>query len=181
MSFQPIMVDPEVAALAFRRDLDQFWAEGRPEELGWRRRTVDSLTELIEVVGVTPDGASHAHLVKLNASYYPMHPPQVLFVVPGELTEAPEGSIWFPMADPGGDPGRPQWFGLHANYGYPGEIQRQLICYSHNLDYYLSDHNPQDSEVWKPGVHTVAATLNRLAEILAPVYYRGPASVPQAA
>lgn len=171
----PTMVDPEVAALTFRRDLDRFWEGGRPDELAWKRRELDALTELIDVVGVTPDGSSHPLLVKLSANYYPVHPPQVLFVVPDDLSEAGEGSLWFPTAAPDGDPSRPGWFGIHHTYEYPGGIHRQLICYSHNLDYYLSNHSPTESEVWRQGTHTVAATLNRLAEILSPTYYRGPA------
>jgi len=177
VSFEPTEVDPEVAALAFRRDLDRFWEGGRPAELGWKRTAIDELTEVIEAPGRTPEGGVFPHLVKLEGHFYPTHPPRVLFVVPATLDEAPGDSPWFPKTDPAGDGTRPQWFGVHPDYGYPGEVQRQLVCFSHNLDYYLSDHNPTASEVWRQGVHTLAATLNRMAEILSPEYYRGPAAV----
>ena len=60
MSFTPTPVDPEVAALTFRRDLDRFWEGGRPEELGWGRRELDPLTELIDVLRFLKSAAQPA-------------------------------------------------------------------------------------------------------------------------
>jgi hypothetical protein len=174
-------VDPEVAATAFGADLVRFWEGGRPFERGWKRTDVDALTSIVEMPGHTPEGGSHPHLVKLEGHFYPEHPPRVLFVVPGTHAEAPGDSPWFPRTDPGGADGRPQWFGLHSVYDYPDGTKRQLVCFSQSLDFYISDHNPSESEAWRQGVHTLAATLNRLHEILSPVYYRGPAGELQAA
>jgi hypothetical protein len=68
----------------------------------------------------------------------------------------------------------PGWFGLHPAYEYPDGHIAQLVCFSHSLDYYISNHTPEPSQIWQQGTHTVAATLNRLHEILSPPSYQGP-------
>lgn len=65
-------------------------------------------------------------------------------------------------------------FGLHHDYRYPDGSTRELVCFSHALDYYISGHNPTDAERWKQGTHTVSATLTRIADVLKAPNYQGP-------
>jgi hypothetical protein len=167
-------VDPEVAAVAFATDLDRLWAGGRPEQRGWKRTPIDPLTEIVEMPARLVGGGEDSYLLRLEAGHYGPHPPAVKFVEPGSWDPAGGGSRWFPRLE-----AVPGWFGLHATYDYEDGSKAQLVCFSFNLDYYISGHNPQTDEVWAQGRHTVAATLNRIHEILGPEYYRGPAA-PQA-
>ena len=80
-----------------------------------------------------------------------------------------DGNRWFPVIEE-----RPSWFGLHGAYGYPGGANRQLICCSVVAQFYMTDHSPKETEIWQQGKDTVAATLNRIAEMLGPRHYRRP-------
>lgn len=164
-------VDPEVASLAFAEDLDRTWASGRPQQLGWTRTRIDELTEIVQMSGRAPDGTVDPYCLRLHASHYGPHPVKVNFVEPQTWAPARDGSRWFPRLE-----SPPPWFGLHDTYGYPDGTYGQLVCFSFNLDYYISNHSPQPTEIWQQGRHTVAATLYRLHTILGPAHYRGPAA-----
>jgi hypothetical protein len=168
-------VDPDVAAATFKADLDRLWATGRPEQRGWTRTTIDSLTEIIHMLGRTTAGQSGLYHLRLYASHYGPHPPKVTFVEPDSWSEPPAGSPWLPNLE-----SPPGWFGLHPAYDYPDGHVGQLVCFSHSLDYYRSGHNPEPSQTWQQGQHTLAATLNRLWEILGPPYHKGPNPPPEA-
>lgn len=164
-------VDPEVAAAEFRRDLDAFWANGRPQELGWKQTKVNDLVAIVEMTATQPDGTRDVYYVKLGAFHYGPHPAKVNFVEPGTWADAPGHSRWFPLLQ-----NFPTWFHLHAAYpAYPDRVPRQLVCFSHNLDYYVTNHSPQPTEVWVQGRHTVAASLTRVHQMLGAAHYRGPA------
>lgn len=162
------LVDPEVAAMAFVADLDRFWEGGQPEARGWKRTRVAALIEIVEMSARHDDGSADPYLLRLDAGYYGPHPVAVTFVEPGNWDPAAGSSRWFPRLE-----GVPPWFGLHETYDYPDGSRRQLVCFSFNLDFYLSNHTPAATEVWQQDRHTVAATLNRLYEVLGPEYYRG--------
>ena len=164
-------VDPEVAKVAFARDLTRLWSSGRPDGLGWQRTDLDSLTTVVQMPGRLQGGERHDYYVRLDGSYYDAHPPRVTFVAPDAWTEAAGGSRWLPTIE-----APPPWFALHPTYDYPDGTRRQLVCFSHNLDYYLSSHSPQPTEIWVQGRHTLAAPLSRVHEMLGPPYYRGPSS-----
>jgi len=164
-------VDPDVAAAAFAADLDALWRTGRPEQRRWSRTHLDRLTEIVHMPGRTSDGPAGLYHLRLYASHYGPHPVKVTFVEPETWAEPPEGSVWLPRLEP------PNWFGLHVAYKYPDGHIAQLVCFSHSLDYY-ADHNPEPSQAWQQGTHTVAATLNRLYEVLGPPYHKGP-NLPQ--
>ena len=83
------------------------------------------------------------------------------------MSEARQGTSAFPSISP------PPWFGLHDAYEFPDKSKRQLVCFSLSAEYYFT-HNPQPDVRWQQGTQTVAATLRRLAELLAPPYYKGP-------
>lgn len=161
-------VNPDVAAAAFAADLHVLWETGRPEQRGWTRTHIGPLTEIVHMPGRTSDGPAGLYHLRLHASHYGPHPPKVTFVEPESWVEPPEGSVSLPRLAP------PGWFGLHVSYQYPDGHVAQLVCFSHSLDYYISDHRPEQSQVWRQGAHTVAATLNRLYEILGPPHHQGP-------
>jgi hypothetical protein len=172
----PARTDPEVAAITFRRDLDKFWDRGAAAERGWQRRTHDQLTELITLQG--NDGTQVLpYYLRVRADWYPDFPPQITLLEPDWVTEPPERSTWLPTIQ-----NPPFQFGLHHVYDYRNpdtqELidKRQLICFSHSFDYYVSSHTPQSAERWEHPRHTVAATLNRLHQVLQPPCYTGPQS-----
>jgi hypothetical protein len=162
-------VDPELAAEAFTHDLDQFWASGRPTRWGWSMTRPDPLTALLNVTGMRGDGILDEYRLLLDASSYDDYPPGVYFVRPDPPYARPAvGSRWLPSFGPA-----PFEFGFHPVYQYPDQISDQLVCFSQSRDYYISGHNPQPGQRWQPGVHTVAATLNRLHEVLSVPCYQG--------
>jgi hypothetical protein len=160
-------VDPEVAAAAFAADLGAYWRQGLPERRDITRLPLDPLTEIIGIRGRLVDGTLDPYQLKLEASHYGPHPVRVRFVEPNTWAVAQPGSPWLPVIA-----NAPSWFGLHSSYDLP-DGPGQLVCFSFNLDYYTTNHTPGPTEVWTQGKHTVAATINRLYEILGPQYYRG--------
>lgn len=171
----PSKSDPEIAAQTFGHHLTRFFAQGRPErEDGWERITVDPLHAVIRVPAIRADGTRDSYLVSASAECYDAWPPQVAFVEPVEdaYREAAPGSRWWPRQ--GNQPGFE--FGLHPAYAYPNGERRQLLCFSHSLDYYFSNHTPTESQRWVQGRHTVAATLSRIADVLRAPNYQGPDS-----
>ncbi|HZZ28986.1 MAG TPA: hypothetical protein VFE46_13375 [Pirellulales bacterium] len=109
------------------------------------------------------------YFLKLGAEYYDAAPPTATFVKPADWTDATDGSRWFPIIED-----RPPWFGLHSAYDFPDGSKRQLICCSMVAQFYMTDHSPKDTEIWRQGRHTVAATLHRIAEMLGLIHYRRP-------
>lgn len=167
-------VDPEVAAVEFRRDLDAFWKARRPETWGWTRHPVDDLVEVIEAEAERANGGVDVHYVRLEGHYYSTHPPRVLFVEPESWEELAVDSWRHPQFQ-----NPPFEFGYHAAYTYPDEqTTRQLVCFSQSLDYYLSNHGPTDGQRWTSGRHTLSATLSRLRELLSPPVYLGTVGSP---
>lgn len=171
---RPAPVDPEVAEAIFRRDLDQLWASGKPEERGWRREQLDPLHELI-ILPARRDGApDDKYYVELGALYYNSWPPTTSFVDPDSGAEATPGTHWWPTID-----GAPE-FGFAPAAFAPGYLTRlgtprqQLVCFTATAQYYMVDHNPPEHTVWQPGRQTMARTLGRLHELLGPPFYRGP-------
>ena len=104
---------------------------------------------------------------RLGADYYDAAPPTVELVQPPDWTHPPAKSKWFPVIEP-----KPPWFGLHESYRFPDGTNRQLVCFSFAAEYYMTDHSPKDTEQWRQGRHTVAASLFRLAEVLSQPYYK---------
>lgn len=164
----PSPTDPEIAAATFESHLDDLWASGRPKRLGWGLRKLDPLHAVVELPAKRADGTVEPYHVKLGAEYYDAFPPAAAFVDPASLEEAAQGTRWFPSIDNTG------WFALHPTYPFPDGTSRQLVCFSFTAQYYMVSHMPPETAVWKQGRHTVAATLNRLAEVLQPPYYQGP-------
>jgi len=163
------LADPEIAAVTFKVHLDRLWGNGRPERFGWVRKDLDALHTLITLPAKRRSGEVDTYHFLLGAEHYDAAPPTVALVEPDGHTHPSAASKWFPVIDP-----RPPWFGLHAEYHWPDGHQRQLVCFSFAAGYYMTDHSPKESEEWKQGRHTVAATLYRLAEVLSPNHYRGP-------
>lgn len=176
MSDLPAKADPEVAARTFDLHMTRFFADGRPAtEAGWERITVDPLHAAIRIPAVRADGTRDSYLVLTGADYYDLWPPSVAFVEPVDKTyrEARDGTPWWPKQN--NSPGFQ--FGLHATYTYPTGETRQLLCFSHSVDYYFSNHTPTESQRWVQGHHTVSATLTRIADALRAPNYQGPSGV----
>lgn len=163
--------DPEVAAATFAQHMDQLWATGRPRELRWGRIDLSPMETVVAMPGVRPDGGADWYFIKLGARYYDAGPPTATFVTPVDWSDAVEPSRWFPVID-----NRPPWFGLHSSYKFLDGSNQQLICCSMVAQYYLTSHTPTDEERWTQGKDTVAATLNRIAEMLGPKHYRKPSA-----
>ena len=165
----PTPADPEVAAKTFQEHIDRLWATGRPTRRGWERTRIDPLHMVFKLPARQASGQVDFYYFRLGAEYYDASPPTVALVTPISWDFAPAPSRWFPIIDP-----RPGWFGLHPAYMYPDGQARQMVCFSFAAEYYMTIHSPQESERWQQGRHTVAATLNRLAEVLGPPYYQKP-------
>jgi hypothetical protein len=165
------LADPEIAALTFKTHLDELWATGRPDRLGWKRTDADSLHCVVSLPAKRPTGEIDTYRFRLGAEYYDAAPPTVTLVESDGVTRPPQGSKWFPKLH-----NKPDWFGLHETYTYPTGPARQLVCFTMSAEYYMTDHSPKESEEWKQGEHTVAGTLYRLAEVLSPKHYQGPSA-----
>jgi hypothetical protein len=163
--------NPEIAAATFKNHLDRLWATGRPTRLGWLRNDVDTMHTVVTLPAKRSSGEIDQYHFRLGAEYYDAAPPTVALVEPDGITHAPEVSRWFPILE-----SKPDWFGLHAKYPWPGGPARQLVCFTLSAEYYMTDHSPTESQEWRQGQHTLAASLYRLAEILSPKYYRRPAA-----
>jgi hypothetical protein len=168
----PTPADPEIAAVVFGEHIDRLWATCRPLQLSWERMVLappDPLHAVFKLPAKRPSGEIDHYYVRLGAEYYDPAPPTVAFVQPDTWTPAVELSRWFPKIEP-----KPGWFGLAANHRFPNGEVKQLVCFTFTAEYYMTDHSPTDSERWRQGRHTLSATLFRLAEVLAPPYYREP-------
>lgn len=167
MLARPTPVDPEIASLTLQRHVSDLWATGRPDARGWNLTPLDPLHIIIGMTAVRADSTKDSYHVKLGGEYYDAHPPTTSFVRPDSWDPAP-GSRWFPRIQ------APPWFGLHAAYTFPDGTQRQLVCFTFTAEYYMVDHSPPESSIWRQGYHTLAATLNRLSEVLNQPHYLGP-------
>ena len=165
--------DAEVAAATLSAHLDDLWARGRPAAAGWKRFALDPLRWIVIMPAETPSGERRHFFIRLDGRAYDLWPVDAHFVDPSDWEPATRGR-WWPVTDPAVSPPRQQWFGLHPTYDFrDGTPPRQLVCFSFTLGYYESSHGPTDVEQWRQGHHTVAATLNRFAEILSPAHFRG--------
>ena len=169
---EPSKVDREVAAETFADDLADFFTNGRGSQAGWERFDIDELHAVVRTPAIRADGTVDHYLVLLGAEYYPVWPVSVTFVRPdGDgWAEAADGTRWWPRQQ--NSPGFQ--FGLHPTYQYPDGTARQLVCFSHSFDYYISNHTPADGEAWDQRRHTLTATLTRLAAVLRAPNYQEP-------
>ena len=162
-----VPVDPAVAAALFDRDLQQFWATGRPHAQGWELQCPTPLRAVVTMPAVRSSGERDKYFVQLAGTYYSTWPPLVIFITP-DGTEVLGESRWIPSIN------NPGWIAIHPSFDYAGGKKAQLVCYSLNAAYYMTDHSPSPSQVWQQGHHTLAASLTRLQEVLQPPHYRGP-------
>ena len=167
---RPTPVDAEVAAATLHCHLEALWCTGRPERLGWRRWYIDPMAVAVEIPARRADGSTEPYLIRLGAKYYDAFPPTVEFVRDDGM-RARQGTRWFPLISD------VPWFGLHDAYTYPDGSVGQLVCFSVSAEYYLSNHTPEPQMKWSQGRHRVAATLNRLAEVLQHPFYKGPSGL----
>lgn len=166
------MADPEIAALAFHRDVDAALASQRGQRAGWAAEWVDDLTVILHFDAVREDGIVDRYAVRLRGHWYDNYPPQVTFVFKqgNAWVEAAPGSSSVPVTDAQPD------FAFHQSYGYEGEAPRQLFCCSMSFDYYISNHMPTPTQQWRQGRHKAMATITRIQDALTAPRYKGPAN-----
>lgn len=182
----PTPVDPEVAAALLRSHLEDFFdysprvgaAPGWEYEIG-----PNPVSAIVQMPSRSIDGgAPDRYTLQLDATYYDTWPVAAVFVqaeVDG-WRRARLGGNAFPLLR--GSPGAPSGegvgfeFALHDDYTWPDQCKGQLICFSYNLDYYTSNHTPNENQKWRPGADRLDATLSRIHAALTSSAYLGPSS-----
>jgi hypothetical protein len=167
-----VAADPEGAATKLREHLDALWETDRPGAEGWRRFPLDDLRWIVAMTARTPSGAARQYFVRLDGRRYDQWPPEVQFVEP-ESWEPVAGGRWWPSLDPQAARDRPPWFELDPDRRLHDGERRPLVCFGYALGAYEADHSLDLDVFWIQGRHTVADTLDALAEMLAPPYCKG--------
>lgn len=174
----PVKSDPDIAAAVFESDLTSAMGSARAAREAWELIRVSPLRAIVKMSGRVPEAESddrlevsddHAYYVRLDADWYPQHPPLVTFAEHhADWPVAGAGSPWLPVIEQT-HPG----FALHVAYQFPDGIPpRQLICSSINLDYYWT-HQPEEGKVWTQGRDTLMWTLSVIQDELSGKGYRG--------
>lgn len=179
----PSPVDPEVAAELLRSHLSDFFRNS-PRVLdggGWAYEiTKNPLVAIVRIPALALDGGKpDIYCLRLDGTFYDTWPVSATFVeaLEGTWQRARIGSAAYSFLS--GSPGAPGGngvgfpFALHDDYPYPSGTPDQLICFSYNFGYYVSNHAPNDSERWRPGQDRLDATLSRIHSALNGPGYRG--------
>lgn len=167
MLAEPTPVDREIAAATFCHHLNDFWATRRPDRMDWELFRLDEITAVIKLFAVRPDGNREPYYLKLGADFYDAWPPLAWLVSPDDWIQAVPKTRWWPRIQ------QPPWFGLHECYPYRDGSNKPLLCFTHCAQYYQTNHAPEPHTVWLQGRHTLAMTINRIAEVLRPPIYLG--------
>jgi hypothetical protein len=186
----PELVDPEIAARLLNEHLDEFFATSpRVTETDWCQHddAGATLSRIVGIPAVRPDGTKDRYHLCVDASYYDTWPVRVTFVgrcggCDGDPAAGQVGGPWMrarlgQLSYPRFEGATPFEFALHDSYSYPAGREGQLICFSYSFDYYLSGHNPNDGQKWRPGKDKVVATLSRLFVVLNSTAYLGASGV----
>jgi hypothetical protein len=187
----PTPVDPEVAAALLRSHLEDFFNNSPRvrDGVAWAYEiTENPLIAIVQMPACARDGGeSDIYTLRLDGTYYDTWPVSATFVEAHDSgwRRARIGTPAFPLlrgspGAPGGD-GVGFQFALHDDYQFPGEFWDQLICFSYNLGYYISNHTPNEDQKWRPGMDRVDATLSRIQTALSGPAYLGPSTQVDAA
>lgn len=166
-------VNQELAKAQFREDYQKVVEQNLSTIYDWI--LTPDFDNLLLYVDLWSTDESYAKLddyhLKLDMSYYRIHPPGVTYINPITKIFDPSKDLrWLPIkgqALPGVD------IGYHPSYALTDGTQRQLVCNSMTLEYYLSNHNPTPDQIWDSTKHTFAATLTTLQLWLRKPYYGG--------
>ena len=175
-------VDPDIAAATLHLHLKRFLRQlGRSNN--FRLVELDRVTAVVAIRAARANGTVEWFQTLHNGSWYDLLPTQVSFVKRQDKSWVPAtfGSRDYPLIAGSPTPtgsvsgtAPPFQFALHPDYQYPDGSKRQLVCFSHSYDYYISNHEPTEHQRWIQGTHTISATLTRLHEVLQPPHYQGP-------
>ena len=177
----PPAANPQIAAALFAAHVEQVVGGEQAAAHGWTFTQLDALHVAVALTAKGQSTRRDVYYVKLGGEYYNLYPPTTSFVCPPSggrepWIPAPPGSRWLPAV------AAMDWFAIHTGYSFPNgvagapdNVQRQLVCCSMTFEYYISSHTPTSGQQWRPGRHTLGATLNRIQDALDSSSYQGPA------
>ncbi|MDC8451675.1 MAG: hypothetical protein KGH87_00570 [Thaumarchaeota archaeon] len=163
----------DLARAQFKEDYQKILEQNLPSMYDWILiPDFDNLLLYIDLWSTDENSVKlDDYHLKLDMSYYRTHPPGVTYINPvTKIFDATKDLRWLPVkgqAPPGMD------IGYHQTYSLSDGTQRQMVCNSMILEYYLSNHNPTPEQIWDPTKHTFAATLTVLQIMLRKPYYGG--------
>jgi hypothetical protein len=176
----PSLADPEIAGQTFSDHIAKAMASSLAGREHWTSTMIGPRSAIVHMWATREDGTRDEYHLMLTADYYDQWPPRAVFVAPPDVdsqdwTDPTIDSRWMPIIDQ--QITTANQFAFHPRYQYvtEGNAQRQLICFSHSFDYYITGHGPSDGQCWKQGRHTLMATLSRIQEALRAPAYKGPA------
>lgn len=166
-------VNKELAKAQFNEDYEKMLEQNLPSRYDWV--WTPDFDNLLLYVDLWAKDENDARLddyhLKLDMSYYRTHPPGVTYINPETKMFDPEKDLkWLPQKSqvpPAMD------IQYHMSYKLLDGTQRQMVCNSMTLEYYLSNHSPTPEQKWDSTKHTFAATLTTLQIMLRKPYYGG--------
>lgn len=138
-------------------------------EYGWVVGMVDPLTIFVSLSAHPINGVVDVYTLRLACSYYPTHPPDVIFVNPAtfEYDAARDKCHVANLQAP--------YCYVHLTYSYqqPYQYGPQLVCSSMTLGYYFSGHSPTPDQKWQPGRQVIGTTIYTVYRALHSQHYHG--------
>lgn len=168
----PAKPHPDLARSQFEEDVDVLEGSPLARRYGWvLEPDYPNLRLQVRMWSLGEHGKRQDdYYLDLDMSYYRQHPPGVTFVNPITRSFDPsKDARWLPVAA-----SKPPHTDIRYHASYPiNGVNRQMVCNSLTLEYYMTGHSPQPGERWDPGRHTLSATLSLLQTMLSPPHYGG--------
>ena len=168
----PAKVNPELAKANFRHDYDMIMVNNLADNYQWMLLPYFDKLILYADLWSTDEQSSRLddYHLKLDLSYYRSWPPSVTFINPNSRSfDLRTDQKWFPKLA-SAPPGTEAQF--HVSYNF-GDGPRQLVCNSMALEYYQSNHSPNQDQRWNPERHNFGTTLSTIQLLLRKPYYGG--------
>ncbi len=172
----PSKVNTELAKAYLKADYENVCSQGLPQRYEWSiSPPSDDLVLHVKLWSRDEsDLPQDDYYLRMTFEYYNSWPPGVTFVNPEtDKFESSRDMEWLPKiaAKPLGTD-----FGFNPSTALQDGTTRQLVCNSMILEYYLSNHTPNDQEKWDPNRHNFGTTLSTIQLILRKPYYGGRSS-----